>query len=345
MKYKVSVIIPTYNAEKFIKNTIESVINQTIGFENLELIIVDDNSNDLTRAIIKEFSQKFSNIKYVFLENNSGTPSRGRNLGIDTASSNYIMFLDQDDRYVNSICKVLYDVIEETNVDIAMCNHKIIFNNDFENYGKLKEEKNFKIYSSTEEDIIFNDAYMWNKIFRKDFLNKFNIRCFEKYWGEDSYFCIKSYLNTDKVVYLENYQGYFYNVRDSKGDSSNTNNYMEEDFDNFLKGFYKIVKLIKDKHRQDLINMLMKKEFVVIISQFVRLKTGYQTKIIFLEELYKFQEFCNFNERLNEKWADIILKNIKKRNFVFVLIFSRILNLLYNSRFLRKIYRKFTNKF
>lgn len=62
MKYKVSVIIPAYNAEKYLKTAINSVINQTIGFENVELIIVNDNSNDNSKQIIKEYSDKYDNI-------------------------------------------------------------------------------------------------------------------------------------------------------------------------------------------------------------------------------------------------------------------------------------------
>ena len=203
MNYKISVIIPLYNAETFVKSAIDSIINQTIGFENIELILVDDNSNDSTKEIMQNYSKKYSNIKCFFPKGNSGTPSRGRNIGIDKASSEYIMFMDQDDRYVNNVCEVLYKLIEKTEKDIVMCNHKIILNHNFINMDNTQQNISFKIYKSTDEKI-FNDAYMWNKIFKKDFLNKHKIRCFEKYWGEDSYFCIKCYLNTNEVPYLEN---------------------------------------------------------------------------------------------------------------------------------------------
>ena len=342
MNYKVSVIIPTYNAGKFIKSSVESVINQSIGFENIELILVDDNSTDSTKTILKQYAKEYDNIKCLFPEGNSGTPSRGRNFGIDNASSKYIMFLDQDDRYVNNICEVLYNVISKSNKDIAMCNHEVIFNNAFEDFN-IKQDTSYNIYS-TEDKIIFNDAYMWNKIFKKDFLNNYHIRCFEKYWGEDSYFCINSYLNTDEVAYLENFVGYVYNVRDSDEDSSSNNNYTPEDFDKYLKGFYKIIGLIKDKKRQYLINQLMKKEFVVILSQFVRLNTSLNTKKQILNELYDFKLYCKFNERLDEKWADIILKLINKKRFNVIILYSKCLNLIYNSKYIRQVYRNFYNK-
>ena len=68
--YKISIIIPIYNAESTLKNTICSVINQTIGFENIELILVDDNSNDSSKVIIKEYDSQYSNIKSIFLKEN-----------------------------------------------------------------------------------------------------------------------------------------------------------------------------------------------------------------------------------------------------------------------------------
>ena len=64
--YKVSLIIPVYNAELSLKNTIKSVMNQTLGFENIELILVDDNSNDDSKQIISELARKYSNIKPIF---------------------------------------------------------------------------------------------------------------------------------------------------------------------------------------------------------------------------------------------------------------------------------------
>ena len=64
--YKVSLIIPVYNAELSLKNTIKSVMNQTLGFENIELILVDDNSNDDSKQIISELVRKYSNIKPIF---------------------------------------------------------------------------------------------------------------------------------------------------------------------------------------------------------------------------------------------------------------------------------------
>ena len=79
-KYKISIITPIFNSEKYISRTIDSIINQTIGFQNLELILVDDKSTDNTKYVIENYAQKYDNIMPIYLTENSGTPGHGRNI-------------------------------------------------------------------------------------------------------------------------------------------------------------------------------------------------------------------------------------------------------------------------
>lgn len=104
MTYKISVIVPIFNAENDLKNAINSVINQTIGFENIELILVDDCSTDNSKNIINYYLTKYPNIKAIFLKN-TGNPSKPRNIGIDKSTGEYLMFLDSDDFFVKIIVK------------------------------------------------------------------------------------------------------------------------------------------------------------------------------------------------------------------------------------------------
>ena len=95
MNELVSIITPCYNAERFIRETIESVIAQT--YTNWEMIIVDDCSKDNSAEIIKEYAAKDSRIKYLKTEKPSGSPTLPRNIGIQNAKGRYIAFLDSDD--------------------------------------------------------------------------------------------------------------------------------------------------------------------------------------------------------------------------------------------------------
>ena len=96
-KYKVSVVIPIYNVEKYIEDTIKSIINQTIGFENIELILINDGSPYNEEEICLKYKNKYNNIKYIKKEN--GGVSSARNEGIKVATGEYINFIDSDDKF------------------------------------------------------------------------------------------------------------------------------------------------------------------------------------------------------------------------------------------------------
>jgi len=95
-KPEVSVITPVYNAEEFLKETVDSVLNQT--YTSFEHLLIDDCSTDNSAAIIKEFSKRDSRVKYLKLEENSGA-AVARNTGLENAKGRYIAFIDSDDKW------------------------------------------------------------------------------------------------------------------------------------------------------------------------------------------------------------------------------------------------------
>jgi glycosyltransferase involved in cell wall biosynthesis len=113
-EYLVTVITPVYNGETFLIKSIESVINQTIGFNHLQYILIDDCSTDRSKEILLEYQRRYPNITVVTLDCNSGSPGFPRNIGIELASSPYITFLDADDWLDPSGLQVLYEILEET---------------------------------------------------------------------------------------------------------------------------------------------------------------------------------------------------------------------------------------
>ncbi len=343
--YKLSIIIPTYNEEKHIKKTIESLMNQTIGFENIEIIVVDNSSTDSTKEILTEFSQSYTNIKCFFPEGNTGTPSRGRNIGIDKATSEYIMFLDADDKYLDNCCEIMFDTIHDTKYNIAMCKHRIIEN---EKFTILTEEDiqdiSYSIVNPLENMDVFYDITIWNKIYRRDFLKKYDIKCPVGYFVEDVYFCMQCYLNTNEIMCLNNYYGYEYNVRDTEGNMSMCHDVNANWFLKSYKTYYGIYNFFKKANKLELFTVLMKKEFVNIIGWFVRMNEDKDFKMEMMEEIYKMSEHFDFNENLDEIWADFIFKNIRKRNFRIALMSSELINKLLNSEFIVKAYRKTYDK-
>ena len=114
---KISVIVPVYNVEKYLRKCIESILNQT--FREFELILVDDGSTDSSGKICDEYALKDSRIKVIHKEN--GGASSARNAGLDVAKGEYIGFVDSDDWIEMDMYGELYRLIKENNTDISVC--------------------------------------------------------------------------------------------------------------------------------------------------------------------------------------------------------------------------------
>ena len=128
--YKISVIVPVFNVEDTLQNAFDSILNQSIGFENLEVIFVDDKSTDKSADIINSYSKKYNNIKSVFLDENSGFAGKPRNIGIENATAPYLMFLDPDDIFLEDACEILYDNISKNNLELVSGNYNINRDNE-----------------------------------------------------------------------------------------------------------------------------------------------------------------------------------------------------------------------
>ena len=143
--YKISIIIPIFNMEKYLRRALDSIINQTMDFRDIEVIMVDDCSTDNSRKIIEEYSNKYPNFIGIYHEKNSGCAGIPRNTGLKLASGEYIMFLDPDDEYVSDCCEKLCEAVLRYDADIA-------FGRYVEVYENRKTVK--KSYSVYDDEII-----------------------------------------------------------------------------------------------------------------------------------------------------------------------------------------------
>lgn len=255
MNYKLSVIIPTYNAEDYLLEAVDSIKKQTIGFENIELILVDDNSNDSTKEILNQLSSNYDNIKSILLTSNSGTASKPRNEGIKAATSEYIMFLDNDDIYYPEMCEKMYNTITKENVDVVSCRYNI----DSENSSKtphsfLNKYKNFiKIDSVDEFSEIMtlgHPTMIWTKIFRKSMILENNIEFPVGDLYEDVYFCVNSYLNANGIIILNDFWGYGYQLRTEGENKSTCQVFSQTMLTKQFRGFLKLMNLLKNNYQR-----------------------------------------------------------------------------------------------
>lgn len=244
-KYKISVIIPTFNVENDLQRAINSLLNQTIGFENLEIILVDDNSTDNTQKVILEYSKKYKNIKYHFLEENSGSAGKPRNIGIEIATSMYVMFLDNDDEYVKEACEIFYKKITQNNVNFIIGSKVNSIYSPKDNHQNPDQHPEF-----SEENVLENPEYifdftdypgaMWCKIFKREFLIENDIKCLENL-PEDVYFMHQCYYSNPNIVFLKNsklYNHYFYRPYGKSISATPKSSYL-------LKGFLSFYELEK----------------------------------------------------------------------------------------------------
>lgn len=220
MNSLISVILPIYNGEKYINNLFNSMKNQTISFDNLELIFINNKSTDNSLEILNSLSEKYENIKIINLEKHYPTPGHSRNMGIIEASSEFIMFCDGDDVYTPDFCKTMYDTITKESVDLVSTRYTVnvenkenylnnSFLNSYEPVIKINSINEFSKIIQTQANLT-----IWNKIYRKDYLIKNNIKFVEEHWAEDFLFSLESYIKAKGIVLLTDYSGYLYTVID-----------------------------------------------------------------------------------------------------------------------------------
>ena len=139
----VSVITPSYNSERFISQTIESVLNQT--YQKWEMIIIDDVSPDNANAIIEEYIKEDTRIRLIKLEKNSG-PAVARNRAIEEAKGRYIAFLDADDLWLPEKLEKQMAFMTKYNLDLTYSSYKLI-DEDNNDLGIFKTKENISYES------------------------------------------------------------------------------------------------------------------------------------------------------------------------------------------------------
>ena len=122
--YRVSVIIPVYNAEEYLRDCLDSLLNQTINNEEMEVLMINDGSQDNSLEICKEYSEIYPNFK-VFSKENEGLP-KTRNFALQRAQGKYITYLDSDDKYSPETFKNLCDFFDKHYDEIDEVTYPIV---------------------------------------------------------------------------------------------------------------------------------------------------------------------------------------------------------------------------
>lgn len=293
MKEKISVIVPIYNVETYLKKCIESIINQT--YRNMEIILVDDGSIDKSSEICDEYSKQDNRVIVIHKQN--GGLSDARNTGIETSTGELLAFVDGDDWIDSNMISCLYNNIISYNADISECQYEKTSNEQH----TIKNEEQIITISTPKEALNniletnnINNVVTWNKLYRKELFQ--NVRFPKNKIHEDEFTTYKLIYKANKII-STNSKLYYYRQRENSIISEKFNvNRLDviEAYDEKVE-FYK-------KNQKELLEKLLAKFLYILIYDYYKAK-----KNKFNKEIIK---------TIKNKYR-MVYRNYKKENKIF----------------------------
>ena len=249
---KVSVIIPVYNAEKYIRKTLDSVLAQS--FRNREILLVENGCEDQSTEILREYKEKYDEIRLISCADRGA--GAARNTGLEQAAGEYILFVDADDYLPDTgILEKYVKAAEQTGVDVVISN-----------YARLWEERvlpavkhsTFSVYSPSSEEFRFQGffgtgtlSYVWGRLYRRSFLAQNQITFADLTYAEDKLFNMECYICKARYLFLEDV-GYIYR----RNKDSISWQYHEDATENWLKMAHLLSERLEEKQSLEYENMI-----------------------------------------------------------------------------------------
>ncbi|MCH5229290.1 MAG: glycosyltransferase family 2 protein [Muribaculaceae bacterium] len=211
----ISIIVPIYNSEKYLKKCVNSILKQT--YRNIELILINDASTDRCFEICAKFLSKDNRIKLITNSNNLGV-ELSRMQGIRIAKGDFILFIDSDDYLSNKkVIEIMYNKAIESDADYVEVKAKKVL----DHLGLFKKEITTKVQGQIITPVLFEDYYIsffglnlltfsiWGKLFKKEIIKKIDLKPSGYIYGEDRVFFLQLFPKLKKI-YILNYYGYNY---------------------------------------------------------------------------------------------------------------------------------------
>ena len=281
MEELISVIVPIYNVEKYLNKCIESIINQS--YSNLEIILVDDGSEDSSGIMCDSYILKDKRIKVIHKEN--GGLSDARNVGLDKAKGEYIVFIDSDDWIDEKMIEILYNIIKKNNSDISICDYFLAYNEEIQTQKEDIEIINLSnieaLKTIYDKDLGVCMIVAWNKLYKRN-LFKDDIRYPYGKIHEDEFTTYKLLYKAEKISYT-NQKMYYYRQRENSITSSFNKKRLDclEAFDERVKYMKYIVK------NEYLYRKTLREYYGLIISIYFKYEKFYGNDKKTLKELKK----------------------------------------------------------
>lgn len=219
-EYKLSVVVLVYNTEYYLEDCLDSLVNQTL--DNIEIICVNDESTDNSLNILKQYARKYDNIRIIDQKNAGGANAGNR--GLKEAKGEYVTLVDSDDIVVEDAYEKMYNKAKETDSDVV-CGKPNIYITGIQREVSHMHNPWYKEQSINPEEFldIFHDAYYWNKIYRREFVEKNEIYMIPGKIYADVPLVFRAYLFANKVTIIPDVV-YYWRKRDQEaieqGDSA-----------------------------------------------------------------------------------------------------------------------------
>lgn len=337
-KICISVIVPFFNAQKYIKRCLKNLENQTFK-KPFEIIMVNDGSTDRSLEIINKLN--FKNIRLYTFKKNYG-PANARNKGIMKAKGKYIYFLDVDDQIDKNSLNTLFNYTKNKNYDLVFSDRKWIENRKNIRFNKFAYKKNFSFDEKKIKRIMKNRFYnplenvgfynLTGRLIKRDIIKK-NKLLFEKKlrYLEDEAFTWDILGNVKKAIYIKKQlYSYYINPNINTTLSSNLNNYPLSNFKLVKKHIIKSLK--KKKFDKISINKISSQGFIYLIissiisySRSILLKKvsyriGNLTLITFLQKILNDKNVINEIKKykVSKEESSKIINAIKSKNLKFL---------------------------
>lgn len=296
----ISIVLPIYNVENYLKKCIETVLNQT--YTNIEILLVDDGSTDHSGAICDEFEKKDKRIKVIHKSN--GGLSDARNTGLKQANGKYISFIDSDDYVSEKYVEELYYLIKKNEAQIAVCNFQRVKED-----GQVISSEDIKSETLSSKEVLekLNDKKFypvsivaWNKLY--------DIKLFENILypigklHEDEYTTYKLYYEAKKIVVTSSVLYYYRTVQ-----TSITNRNFNKTRLDVLEALEERMRFFKEKNEKKLYELSLIQYESVLMIHYLNCKFYLEdSKEIQDEILNKYKQ--NYAEAIHSKECSLINK-------------------------------------
>ena len=322
---KISVIVPVYNVEAQLEECLNSLVNQTL--DEIEIIIVNDGSTDGSQKIVDDFKEKYPEKIRSYIIENSGA-AQARKYALEKATGEYIGFVDADDYVELNMFEELYNKAIEENAEISVCGY-------YRATEKKLTERGTYPYKCFGNDVfdepslfVNNLPYIWNKIFKKELIERENITFEELRIFEDLLFTYKLMLKANKITHVAK-PLYYYRINRQE---SLTSKFTEKRFDIF-EASDNLIKYFKEcdvfeYFEDELLFIILKHIYVILETKVSRKDFKLKNKFIneafrYLDNTLPFWEEYNYYYKRYEKskkrytsklwWKSYFIINENKR--------------------------------